>query len=409
MKRLLKCVNLFQDESYLLIMVTFFTLTAVQAQTEYLVTVNPGNGNFTKVDSLPGVKWVSVPSSTFDNVNQHYIFRGADANNNWGLYSVDVNTGNIISNPPFPANVSCWEYSNSMNKLLGLRWDNSISTEYFISINTTTGAVTLIDSLPGVKWLQGEKAFDNINNRFIFIGGDNGNWYLYSIDANNGSVIANPPIPGNFIGLQYSNSMDTLYALHWDNSSSTEYLAAINTTTGAFTNINSLSGVTWIVNSNTTFDDLNKRYIFTGGDNSGNSYLYSVDALTGNIISNPIFPVLPNPGENVLMSEADSLTGIFYAVHWGTIAEAIQDYKNNSNICSFSPNPVTDKSKIILDKQYKNIMVFIYNTFGQIVKKLTAYDTSEINIERDDLSDGSYFISIICDHQYSGAIKTTIQ
>ena len=76
-----------------LLFLSFFCFCAlVKAQTEYLVTINSNNGNYTKIDSLPSVKWISISSQTFDNVNQRYIFRGSDANYNWALYSIDVNT-----------------------------------------------------------------------------------------------------------------------------------------------------------------------------------------------------------------------------------------------------------------------------------------------------------------------------
>jgi len=285
--------------------------------------------------------------------------------------------------------------------------------EYFISINTNTGAFTLIDSLPGVKWIQGYATVDNINNRYIFRGtGTNiNNPYLYSIDVTNGNIISNPPFPvlsdpnDNIIEYQYSNSLNKLIALHWDNSLSTEFLAEVNPTTGTFIDINSIPGVAWIQGGFTTFDDYNKRYLFRGGDNSGNWYLYSIDAVTGNIFCNPIFPTFSG-NDNISMPQMDSLTGVMYAIHWETITNGIKE--NENHIFSFFPNPFTDNSKLILDKPYKDIMIFIYNASGQVVKKLTATNSSEINISRDNLSSGQYFISVICDHFYSGTIKTAI-
>lgn len=403
-------------KQFLLVSTAVLTLTVAQGQTEYFGTFNPCNFNFTIIDSIPTIKWLQVPTSTFDNINQHYIFSASTDAVNWKLYTIDVNTASVIFNPQFPVlsdqndNIVNWQYSNSLNKLFALHWDNSKNTEYFISINTTTGAFTIIDSLPGIKWIDGYGTMDNINNRYIFKGGpDMSTWYLYSINTVNGNIISNPPYPnpnGNLIEYQFSNSLNKLYALHWDNLSSTEFLAEVNPTTGTFLDINSIPGVAWIQGGYTTFDDFNKRYLFRGGDNSGNWYLYSIDALTGNISCNPVFPTFIG-NDNIQMPQMDSLTGIMYALHWESITTAINE--NENHIFDFFPNPFTDNSQIILDKPYKDIMVFVYNASGHVVKKVTASNTSKINISRDNLSSGQYFISIICDHLHSGTIKTTIQ
>ncbi len=47
--------------------------------------------------------------------------------------------------------------------------------------NPATCNYTIIDSLPGVRWITGERTFDKVTKRFIFHGQDvNHNGYLYS-------------------------------------------------------------------------------------------------------------------------------------------------------------------------------------------------------------------------------------
>jgi hypothetical protein len=73
--------------------------------------------------------------------------------------------------------------------------------------------------------------------------------------------------------------------------SQTEYLTKVNAATGAYIKIDSLPGVMWIALSNySTFDENNHRYFFNGSPDLLNWYLFSVDALTGKIISKPSFP-----------------------------------------------------------------------------------------------------------------------
>ena len=405
-------------------------LLNASGQTEFLVTVNPSTGLYTKIDSLPGVKWITIGPSytTFDENGHRFIFKGGDSGGNWYLYSIDAITGNIITNPTFPVlsdpsdNIIELQYDNSSNILYGLHWDNSESKEYFVSVNVSTGAFTKLDSLPNVKWIAtgpNFTAYDKNNHRYIFRGGDNsGNWYLYSIDANTGNIISNPSFPivsdpsDNVIELQYDNSSNTLFGLHWDNSESREYFVSVNTTTGAFTKIDSLPGVKWIATlpHYTTFDEINHRYIFRGGDNSGNWYLYSVDANTGNIISSPLFPVLTDPSYNVIELQFDNSSGNLYALSWdaNTITGLFSNEMDN-HIFNLYPNPFSYSSKIALDKSYREITIFIYNSSGQVVRNETNFNSSSISIQKDNLSNGVYFISLVCDHQNLGMKKIIIE
>ncbi|MFL5753702.1 MAG: T9SS type A sorting domain-containing protein [Bacteroidia bacterium] len=403
-------------KNYIFSLPAILILTCVQGQTEYFGTLDPCNFNYIIIDSVPTVKYIEVPSSTFDNLNQHYIFSGSPDGLIWKLYTINVNNGNVISNPLFPVlsdpndNIINWQYSNSQNKLLAMHWDNSQNTEYFVSINTNTGAFTIIDSLPSIKYIQGFATIDNINNRYIVRASPNTNtWYLYSINTSDGSIISNPPYPnpnGNLIEYQYSNSLNKLIALHWDNLSNTEYLAEVNPGNGTFTDINSIPGVAWIQGGYTTFDDYNKRYLFRGGDNSGNWYLYSIDAVNGNVSCNPVFPT-STTNDNIEMPQMDSLTGIMYALHWESVTNGIKE--KGGHISNFFPNPLIEDAKLTLDKTYNDIILFIYNASGQVVCKQTAANTSEIYISRGNLSEGQYFISVICDHIYLGTVNTSIR
>jgi hypothetical protein len=177
-------------------------LKGVNGQTEYLTILNPSNGSFTKIDSLTGVKWIQPDSKTFDMLNQRFIFCGWDANLISFLYTIDVKTGQIISNPLFPIfddpndNIFGLQYSSISNKLYAVHWDNSKNTEFFVSINTVTGTFTIIDSIPGVKEIGGNFGFDRINDRYIFTGREkNSNSRLISIDVKTGHVVTDPFFP----------------------------------------------------------------------------------------------------------------------------------------------------------------------------------------------------------------------
>ncbi len=398
----------------LLGLIMIFKLTAVQSQTEYFGTLNPCNFNYSNIKEIPIMK--SLKTATFDDVHRHYIFTGSSDAVSLKLYTIDAKDGKIISSPLFPVltdpkdNLLNHEYSNSLNKLFALYWNDSTKTQYFVSINASTGVHALIDSLPGIAWINGNSTFDNINNRYMFEGADKDyKKHLYSINAIDGKIISSPTytnLDGSFSEYQYSNSMNKLFALHWDNLSNKEYLAEINPSTGNFTNLKEIPNVLWIADGETTFDEYNKRYIFKGGDIAGNFYLYSIDALTGNIFCNPVFPVFPGKG-NIVLPEIDSATGIMYALHLKDVNVGIKENKNH--VSHFFPNPFKDHAKVILDKSYNEIMIFIYNLSGQLVSKQTADDSDEVIILRENLPAGQYFVSVICDHIFAETIKITIQ
>lgn len=414
--------------SHKIVLLTLLVIRSlnISGQTEYLVTVDPTTGVISKIDSLPGVKLINTsPNYTvFDETNKRFIFRGGDNIGNRYLYSVDAITGNIISSPSFPVldtldNIIELQYDNVSNTMYGLHWDNSETREYFVSVNPTDGSFTIIDSIPSVKWITPTPkytAFDETNHRYIFKGASSIlDWRLYSLDAITGSVISNPLFPNladpldNIIELQYDNSSNTMYALHWDNSENREYFVSVNPTDGSFTIIDSLPGVNWVSTDHTTFDEINQRYIFRGGDVSGSFYLYSIDAITGSVVSNPLFPILNDPLDNVIELNFDNSSGNLYALHWeNDITTNIQS-NIKSSIFELYPNPFSTNSVIILDKIYSEVRTFLYNSSGQVVKSQLNYNSSSINFNRDDLASGIYYISVVCDHQNQGMKKIIIQ
>jgi hypothetical protein len=420
-----------QLKQFILLTVLFsISLIKVFAQHEFLVTVNPSTGAHTKIDSLPGVKWIyTYPHyTTFDETNHRFIFRASDNTYNWRLFSVNAITGSVISNPVFPVvadsadNVIELEYDNSANVLYGLHWDNSDSLEYLVSINPTTGVFTKVDTIPGVKLIATSPhytTFDATNHRYIFKGGDiPTNMYLYSIDATTGNVISNPSFPvlsdpaDNIIELQYDNTGSKLYGLHWSNSEKREYLVSINPATGSFTKIDSLPGVKWIYTypHYTTFDETDHRFIFRGGDSAFNWYLYSVDVNTGSIVSSPLFPTLTDPLDNIIELEYDNLSRQLYGLHWqANSIVGIDDHNLVGQSFTLYPNPFNYSAKLLLDKSYREVTMVIYNSMGQVVRKDTKNNISSMDIRKEDLVSGAYFITVICDNQNIGIRKMVIE
>lgn len=183
------------------------------------VTINPSTLAYIVIKNI---NITSIGSDvTFDDLNHRYIILAGDSAGTQCLFSIDAATGNIISKPAL-SGVSGIQFDNSSGNIYGLRWNNSLQTEYFVSVNITNGAITDINSIPLVAGIaMGYPTFDEVNKRYSFMGIDNSsNKYLFTLDATNGQTVWNPlfpyiPPPGNLIETEYDNSTGNLYALHW--------------------------------------------------------------------------------------------------------------------------------------------------------------------------------------------------
>lgn len=410
----------------ILISLLFCCVKNVSSQKEFLVNINPTDGTYTLINHLPAVNYIVIGPSytTYDKNNHRYIFQGIDTSGIHFLYSVNAITGNIISKPLFPVlqnqgdNIIELQYDNSTEMLYGLHWDNSLKSEFLVTIDTYTGAYTKIDSLNAVKYIAvdpGYTTFDENHHLYIFHGIDSSfNYFLYSIDVFTGNIVSKVSYPigtnpgDRLCELEFDNSNGIMYGLFWDYSENREYLATVDPTTGNFSIIDSIPGVKWISTSPnyTTFDEINHRYIFRGGDMNGNAYLYSIDVSNGAVISNPVFPVLPSPTSNVIELEFDNSNEELYALHWNPrpIITGVED-NILSNSFKIKPNPFKDNLTINLDNDYKDVIVFIYNSSGKMIRKECYYSCNTINVKRDGFPGGIYYISVICDHLNLGCEK----
>jgi hypothetical protein len=77
---------------------------------------------FYKIAPIPGFEWLDGGplSATFDQKNNRLIFKGCNYNNSCRIYSIDVLTGEIISEPLFPIQFG------SADNIIGYHYDNEL-------------------------------------------------------------------------------------------------------------------------------------------------------------------------------------------------------------------------------------------------------------------------------------------
>lgn len=103
--------------------------------------------------------------------------------------------------------------------------------------------------------------------------------------------------------------------LYFAGYSQVEYLTKFDRSTGTFSLVNSLPGVNYIRIAASAYDKNNQRFIFHGIDFDGIHRLYCIDAVSGNILSQPILK--PNSGEYVYDNLNNKLYGIFFNTGFG--------------------------------------------------------------------------------------------
>src|SRR5579862_7982021 len=154
----------------------------------------------------------------------------------------------------------------------------SAQNQYVSGFNYHTLAVSPLANIPGVNWVNEDNtAYDANHQRLFFQGGPNPSppWNLYVIDVVSGAVLDNSPVtvgnvPGAISGMQYDNSVDTLYAIYFDGSG-TPYFSWVDFTTGVVHPKQIIYGLAGY--SGSTYDSAAHLYICYDGEN-----LLSIDA-----------------------------------------------------------------------------------------------------------------------------------
>jgi len=184
---------------------------------EYLISFSATTGEISIIDSIPEVQLVQSDFSALNYLKNEYYFLGMDAENNYRLYTLDVNTGEILYNPIMPSeNINGGLNELEVNILRGslhsLHYDQIENMEYFTRINYVNGEVTKLAPIPDVQYIQAGFSAINSNDGEYYFNGitSNNEGYIYTIDIYSGEVLNQATVFGeNFNGglneLQFPN------------------------------------------------------------------------------------------------------------------------------------------------------------------------------------------------------------
>ena len=389
-----------------LLVILLFNLSLANAQTEYLVFVNPTNAAITKIDSIPGVKWLkSFYISTYNQNNLQYTFIGGDNANGtaFKLFTLDAVSGNIISNPLFVNHLSFYalQYSRLTNILYGIIRNSGVFS--IVTINTLTGTYATVQNIIGLSSVS-KFLVDDVHNRFFVIGPDNiGDLTLLTIDIASGNIISQVHTP-KINNLLYDNLTNKLYALSNRSSPPPGHtifsICNVDPATGIIANIADLPNLAVINSGNETFNEYVGVYIFSATTfNDTANYLYSVNINTGNIISKVSIPTSSTlNNDNLVFFRFDNVRSAkLYALYWEakTIKTPIDSSCKLELKTKIYPNPFADVLYIDKNSTTCNVTMNLYNELGQLLVKDKIINDGHNEIPLSNISSGIYFYDFI--------------
>jgi hypothetical protein len=183
--------------------------------------------------------------------------------------------------------------------LLGLRWNDGSSVEELRKIDLTAGTSTVLGTISGLEWtVESCSAMDRPNHKVYYHGGTMaapGDYRLFTVNSLTGALISNLLLDTGPFDVFHVTASGSLIGLKWNSGSSLEELRSINTTTGATTQIDTISGLDGLVNNCSTIDTSAGR-IYQQGTTAGETgtyRLFVINSSTGALITNVVLDTGP--------------------------------------------------------------------------------------------------------------------
>lgn len=368
-----------------------------------LVAIDGFSGQVTPLFEIGTSAGVSLGSSTYDHLNQRYIFWGVNTNGENRLYIVNSITGELLESantaPPLEM-----EYDLQNQVCYGLR-QQAVGHPEFVSIDLNTGAVTGIAQMPYVSGINvSSSTFDSNNGRYMFVGVDQSYQNrLYVIDAATGTLLHDALIPDDYYlnTIEYNENNNQLYGIKrivtfsdpdpmdpFPMPYAEAYLAVVDPQTADLSLVMDqpfLSGENWGYQlGGTSFDKNSELFVMRWVDSLGTSKLLLMDVLTGTIVSD----VAESSLYVEIQTEQTIFGGTFF--QWTNI----KDIEANLIDINLYPNPASIQINLNLSTlDLKNANLVIYNSAGQIIRReIINQNFIQLNIQ--DLVSGAYTLAV---------------
>ena len=311
---------------------------------------------------------------------------GGPSQTQFSLCTVNALDGKILYKVALPnyGDLISLDYSSTSGLLYGLIVQSGVYS--LATINVQTGNYAVIDTLnvDGVN----EMVVDDLHKVIYMKGTLNGNLQTFTVNTLTGEVVKS--VAANTFNLVYDNSRGKLYGISPD-----LLFGSLDPSTGIFTPINALtSDVIGITQGNATFDEKDQVYIFTASDNQGESFLYSINAITGSVVHKSAVSLANDISiENLIQYRFDNSSQILYALHWEPKMNPMdQDSSCNLNMkIHLYPNPCSDILIIDKDPTKCKVSLDLYNALGQLLLTGKVINDGRNELKLLYLPHGVYF------------------
>ena len=371
----------------IIILVLLLSHKNAYSQREYLATVDLSTGKYTKMDSIPGVKYILLSGFTStDKINNRVIFVGGPSETQFSLFALNASDGKILSKADLPdyRNLILLGYSSASGLLYGVIVQSGVYS--LATINLQTGNFSIITTLDIDE--VNEMVVDDLHKVIYLKGLVNGILQLFTVNTRTGDVIKR--VAANAFNLVYDNSRGKLYGISPD-----LLFGSLDPANGIFKSINSLpSDVVGITQGNVTFDEKDQLYIFTASDNRGNSFLYSINAITGEVVHKAKVSLTNDINkENLIQYRFNNSSQVLYALHWEPKMNATEeDSSCNLNMkIHLYPNPCSDILIIDKDPTKCKVSLDLYNALGQLLLTGKVINDGRNELKLSYLPHGVYF------------------
>lgn len=349
---------------------------APEIEQEFLVRFDPYTGSVAPISHIPHVR--TIGGLSFLNTEKgHYVFTGSDSSRVDHYFVLDAQTGELLSRTPQLHQINCMAYDADGDRFLGVWWDTADSTEYFVSFDPFTAKMTLIDSIPGVMWVNSATPLVR-NGQYVLRASDkNMNPFFYVIDVETGATVSIAPINPRMSAPEYDAVSDIYSMMFFDTVASAAQLVHVDplsATTDFIVHLPEFHGI----QGGTTPSEPG-RYVFKGMGHDGINYHVVLDLTTGQTLAKVPFD-----------KNAPWINGVVYhAKHLpsGTTAEdGLHIY----------PNPTTDAATIALPSWgSESHRLRMFDASGRMVREWSDIASRTVSVDGSGLSSGMYMLQFV--------------
>lgn len=370
-------------------------------------------GNVFAEDSIYPVNAYALGSSSFDAVNNAFMFIGVDTNFTFRLYSYSIRIDTTLYDPVYGATIN--DVQNDMNSMgtyglgnyksdsvlidsINNLWQYEYATR-FLKIDQQEGTITELTQMPDISAFPvGSSTFDANNGRYIVNAYDNSfKERLLVIEAETGTILSDELTglqPGDFLNnLEYNNEDDKVYGLY--RGSGNTFTAVVSLDLNNENQIDTVyvfEDLKYFVQGSAVFHQASQSYIMYYIDENNNNRLAVIDITTGTRIGNAQI------SEYLTEIEVDN-TEYAIAKYHETVS-VDEDVKESSFV--LFPNPIVSNGILKINTTENPESIRIYDINGKLWKSIEGSTDNQVQIVLNNLPTGLYVVSLSID----GSIKT---